>query len=496
MKIMKDIVKFLWVCLVCIPFTACEDFLTEIPLDTYSVEGKYKSQDDFVQAIAGVYSRNQRLYNDHAGWFSRVVLRSDDSRTGGDYTYGFTEFTENSVDVSFLNTGWKELYKIISFSNTILDKIDAGNFTDAKLKEYIKGEAYMFRGYAYWTLGWQFGGVPLYDKPVTTEEVMQIKRSTQAETFDFAIADYKRAIDLLPEAWTGNNIGRVTKYAAGGMLGRLYMFRGEFSQAKLYLDAVIQSGKYAKAVNYRDCFSDDHDNDPERVWSVQFMGGQSDEGQSYSSSMLPQGVTNPNLYMPCAGYNTAVRVSENMLAAYETGDSRKDITTVTDLIISGLVDTVSYWCIKYTYDIAYTPKVQGDWANDVNILRYTDVEMMYAEALNEEGYNPGGDAFRIVNEVRARAGLAPLNPALVSDKDKFREAIKQERRVEFCWEGLRWLDLVRWGDAVRVMNEHFLHPDEGGGRNHMEPHQTIFAIPFDQLSRYNDTSVMWQNPGY
>ena len=121
---------------------------------------------------------------------------------------------------------------------------------------------------------------------------------------------------------------------------------------------------------------------------------------------------------------------------------------------------------------------------------------MYAEALNEEGYSPNGDAFRIINEVRARAGLTPLDPAIVNDKEKFREAVKRERRVEFCWEGLRWLDLVRWGDAVNVMNEHFLHPDEGGGRYHMEPHQVLFQIPFDQLSRYNNPDILWQNPGY
>jgi hypothetical protein len=493
---MKNIVKYIGCYLLSLFFTGCDDFLTEIPLDAYSVDGKYKTQDDFVQAIAGVYSRNQLLYNDHAGWYSRVVLRSDDSRTGGAYTYGFTEFTENSVDVTFLNSAWKELYKIISFSNIILSRIDDGNFTDANLRNHIKGEAYMFRGYAYWTLGWQFGGVPLYDKPVTTEEVLQIKRSTQAETFDFAIEDYKRAIELLPEAWTGSHIGRVTKYAAEGMLARLYMFRSEFSQAKPYLADIMASGRYAKEANYMHCFSDDHDNGVERVWSVQFMGGQSGEGQSHSSSMLPQGVSNPNPYMPFAGYASAVRVSENMVVAYEPGDLRKEISIATGLTIDGLLDVVSYWCIKYAYDIAYAPKVQGDWANDINILRYTDVEMMYAEVLNEEGYNSNGDAFRIINEVRARAGLAPIDPAIVSDREKFREALKRERQVEFCWEGLRWLDLIRWGDVVDVMNEHFMHPDEGNGRYHMESHQILFQIPFDQLSRYNNTDILWQNPGY
>ena len=482
--------KYICLSMVCMLLSTCDDFLTEIPLDAYSVDGKYKTQDDFVQAIAGVYSRNQQLYGPTNAWLLQVIPYADDSRDAGAYMV--------TVNPPYLNEGWKTLYKIIAFSNQILEKIDGGTFTDTQLKEHIRGEAYLFRGYAYWTLGWQFGGVPLFDKPVTTEEVKGIKRSTQNETFDFAIADYKRAIELLPEAWTGSHIGRVTKYAAAGMLGRLYMFRGDFANAKTYLAQVIQSGKYKKAVNYRDCFSDDYDNDPhaDRVWAAQFMGGQSGEGQAFSTMALPGGTIVPNPYMPFGGASGARRVSQNMRDAYEPGDLRKDITMATGIIISNSLDTSSYWCIKYTWDIAYTPKVLDDWANDINILRYTDVEMMYAEALNEEGYSPNGDAFRIINEVRARAGLEPLDPAVVNDKDKFREAIKRERRVEFCWEGLRWLDLVRWGDAVNVMNEHLLHPDEGAGRYHVEPYQTLFQIPFDQLTRYNNPDILWQNPGY
>lgn len=495
---MNKIVKYVWILLACITFTSCEDFLTEIPLSTYSVDGKYKNQTDFVQAIAGVYNRNQNLYNDHSGWFSRVNLRSDDSRTGGDYTYGFTQFTENNVDVSFLNNGWNTLFQIVSFSNMILDRIDNGVFTDADMQNYIRGEALFFRAYAYWTLCWQFGGMPLYEKEMSIEEIREIKRSTEDETLDFVIADYKRAYDLLPEAWTGANLGRVTKYSAAGMLGRAFLYRRQFSEAKPYLAAVINSGKYKKDANYIDCFSDKDENSPERVFKVEFMGLQ--RASSYPTSAIGQGLPTANPYMPFSGYNTATRMAQDLIDAYEPGDKRKEVTAVTNVEFSTGLDTVSWWCIKYIHYENYKPTGGGDWATDMTILRYTDVEMMYAEVLNEEGYNANGDAFRIINEVRARAELPPLDPAVVNDQAKFRNAIKQERRIEFAWENLRWIDLKRWGDVVDVMNAHFQHPDEpkqGGDVPYsMKPHQVLFQIPRTQLDRYNDVSVMWQNPGY
>ena len=497
---MKKIIQYLWMALVFIPFMSCEDFLTEIPLDTYSTDSKYKNQTDFTQAITGVYSTNMKLYNADDGWFSRVNLRADDNLTGGSQSYEISTFRENNLETTFLNNGWKVLFQIITFSNIILDKIDAGEFQDASMRNYIKGEAYFFRAYAYWMLGWQWGGMPLYDRELPIEEIRKIPRSTQAETFDFAIADYKRAYDLLPEEWTGVNSGRVSKYAAAGMLGRLYLFRGNFTDAKPYLAAVVNSGKHRKDAEYVDCFSDKDENSPERVFRVCFSGGLSQGmNSSYPSSAMYR-LPDINPYMPFTGRGAAQPMSPNLLAAYEPGDTRKDVTAVTNVEHESGVDTVYWWCIKYIHYVNYTPLTYVDWGTDFNILRYTDVEMMYAETLNEEGYVANGDAFRIINEVRARGSLPPLDPAVVNNQDKFREAIKQERRIEFAWEGLRWIDLIRWGDVVRVINENFQHPDEPKDGNNqpyrMEPHQILFQIPKDQLDRYSDPNIMWQNPGY
>lgn len=489
--------KFCYIiCLVgLISLWGCDDFLTKLPESSYSEAGAYQNQADFEYAIAGVYAAQQDLYQSNSCWFRLMIARSDDTRSGATYTYGIDTFSD-SDNISDMANAWAIFYRMITRCNIILDKIEAIHFDDNNLKSYIKGEAYALRAWAYYTLGWMFGGVPLLEHQLSMEDVMTIPRSTQEETFEFAANDFKNAISLLPTSWKGTNVGRVTKYAASGILARMYMFQSKFSEAKPYLKEIIDSKLYAMEENYKDCFTDSHDNGKERVWEVQFTGNMSGEGQRFSTGMLPEGYKD-GVLIPFSGYSSAMTVSLAMVDAYEEGDLRKDISIVSNIMVNGVLESKYHYILKYCHYDAYTPQDQGDWANNLPILRYTDVKMMYAECLNEEGYIADGEAFSILNEVRERAGLLPLTPELVPNQQAYREAMIKERRVEFAFEGLRWIDLVRWGIAQKVINKHLLAEDEGEGRYQMDgEYREIFAIPNDEIIRYNNVNVMWQNPGY
>ncbi len=472
----------------------CKKFLDVLPESEYSVSGAYKTENDFQQAVAGLYAQQQGLYQSNACYFRAMICRGDEVQVGNGYLDGLDEFIDNENNPS-LTGAWNSYWRMIYLSNMILARIDGGSFNDPELQQHIKGEAYLFRAYAYWNLAWQFGGMPLIDQPLGVEETKRIARSSQEETLDMASADYAQAAALLPEAWGAGARGRVTRYAAEGMLARLHLFRGELSQAKPLLEDIIGSNKYAMEDNYIDCFTDSHDNGPERVWEVQFTGGLTGEGQTFSTGLLPEGFDDPSI-MPFSGFSTAMKVSDELYYTYEDGDLRKEVSIRKGWNNRGVEDTVSAFILKFSHYDAYTPKTQQDWANNLPVLRYTDVLMMYAEVLNEEGYAAGGQAFDILNAVRGRAGLPALTPADLPDQGSFREALRRERRHEFAFEGLRWRDLIRWGIAESVMNEFFQGPKEGSGRYSMQPHQKIFAIPFEALSRYNDETVMWQNPGY
>ncbi len=483
-----------------ITLVSCDDFLTVLPDSSYSEAGGYQSQTDFEQAIAGVYAKHQSSYRtDTESPLYILMLRSDETNVITPQSYpGYIGGIERFIDDA--NNDRHALiylahYRIINLCNVILDKIDAVTFTDEATKKYIKGEALAFRAYAYWMLGWQFGGVPLIRKVTTVAETKTIARSSQAETFASAAEDFTAAIALLPSVkWTGKNLGRITKYSAMGMQARMYMFTKEFAKAKPLLEGIISSGLYSMEADYKNCFSESKENGVERLWEVQFMGGQLGEGQQFTTALLPGSSISP--ISPFGGASSVPVISTNMISAYETGDLRKNMSTITGITWSNAVDNTNYFIRKFHYADVYTPKVAGDWGVNLPILRFTDVKLMYAEVLNEEAYSATGEAFNSINQVRVRANLAPLNSTTTLDKAAFRNAIIKERRVEFAFEGLRWMDIIRWGIAMDVMNAKLSNPVQDGGKYSMKTHQTLFPIPFSELNRYQDDKVMWQNPGY
>ena len=483
-----------------ITFAGCNDFLTVLPDSSYSVAGGYQTQTDFEQAIAGVYAAHQSMYQSNVnGTIYTFFMRSDEAdlitpQSPPGYIGGIERFIDDANNGTHAGN-YSSYYKIINRCNVIIDLIDAVKFTDENTKKYIKGEALTFRAYCYWMLGWQFGGVPLIKKVTSVEETKTIARSTQLETFAFAASDFTTAATLLPTVkWTGKNMGRLTKYAAEGIQARMYMFQKDFAKATPLLTDIINSGLYSMEADYKNCFTESKENGVERLFEVQFMGGQLGEGQQFTTGLLPEAQTSS--IQPFSGFSSVPTVYSDMVSAYEPGDLRKDISCTTGIKWAGSVDNKTYFVRKFHWADVNVPKVQNDWGVNLPVLRFTDVKMMYAEALNEAGYSSTGEALNILNAVRSRAGLAPLVAASVPDQASFRNAIIKERRVEFAFEGLRWTDLIRWGLAMNVMNKKLSNPAQDGGTFKMKDTQILFPIPFDELNRYQDIKVLWQNPGY
>ncbi|MEI6277553.1 MAG: RagB/SusD family nutrient uptake outer membrane protein, partial [Prolixibacteraceae bacterium] len=426
-----------------ISFIGCKDFLTVIPESSYSVEGGYQSQSDFEQAIAGVYAAQQTMFQGNVNiTMYMYLLRADETnviipQNSSGYLGGIERFIDDANNATHAGT-YSSYYRIIERSNEILDKIDAATFTDENIRKYIKGEALAFRAYSYWMLGWQFGGVPLIKKVTSVEETKTIARSTQKETFTSAAEDFTNAIALLPSVkWTGKSNGRLTKYSAMGIQARMYLFQKDYAKAKPLLSEIISSGLFSMEADYKNCFTESKENGVERLWEVQFMGGQLGEGQQFTTGLLPEGQISS--IQPFSGGTSVPTISADMLGAYEAGDLRKDVSCINNIKWNGVVDPKTYFVRKFHWADVNTPKVTNDWGVNLPILRFTDVKLMYAEALNEAGYSASGEAMTILNEVRSRAGLTSLTSAQVPDQGSFRNAIIKERRVEFAFEGLRWM---------------------------------------------------------
>ena len=473
---------------------SCSDYLDLSPISTYNAGSFYQTEKDFEIAINGAYAPLRSL---HSGDIINLLeCRSDNIQDDpiNSYDHNRVHRFQDTESTPLLSNVWNNFWILISRCNLILDNIDNASFQDENRKSYIKGEAYFLRGYAYFYLGFIYGGVPLIDGVKKVDEIKVTPRSTQEETLNFAAQDFSTAASLLPSEWSAKDLGRATKYAAQGMNARLLLFQNKHALAKPLLEEIINSSKYYLAEEYSHCFIDRYDNSPEHVFQVQFMSGDIGQGNSWVAKAVHEFVYDS--LFPWGGVSGANLVSPTLYNAYENGDLRskfnlrKGYTT-----LQGVVDTVSVFYIKYAQGTKPTSK--SDYALNMPVLRYTDIKMMYAEVLNEQSYIPDGEAFSILNEVRNRANIAPLTSVMIPSKEAFREAIFQERRLEFAGEYLRWYDLVRSGKAMEVMNNHFKRTDEGGGGKYkMEEYQLIFPIPQRELDVNSDSDYMWQNPGY
>nr|WP_308199400.1 RagB/SusD family nutrient uptake outer membrane protein [Chitinophaga sedimenti] len=163
-----------------------------------------------------------------------------------------------------------------------------------------------------------------------------------------------------------------------------------------------------------------------------------------------------------------------MVNAYEPGDLRKAATVATSYVNAG-GNTIPGNFVKKYFDV---PALANDNANNIPIIRYADVILMYAECLNEAAYVADGPAFDYLNDVRFRAGLGDLKAAQVPDQASFRLAMERERRVEFAFENLRWYDLVRTDRAITVINS---KATQINLVNPVTPQNLVFPIPQSQV---------------
>lgn len=489
MKEKNILIKILFV-IALVVFNSCDDdYLNLAPISTYSVDGFYKNKKDFEMAINGAYAPLRDLYNVWLVFTMRSL--SDERTTEGSNSYSHHLINHFQIDPNseHIRDQWRLLYTIVARCNLIIDRIDKIDYSDETRRSNIKGEAYFLRGFAYFHLGWLHGGVPLIDREMTVEEVKKIDRSTQTETFDFAAQDLITAATLLPEIWPSKELGKATKFSAQGLLARLYLLQNKFSIAKPLLQSIINSQRYQLADSYSHCFSDKYDNSPEHVFQVQYTSGLVGQGNSFPYKNAPENISRQDPFFPWGGHWDVVYASETLYNAYEDGDVRRDFNLQKGFFTLDGSYNEGILFIKYNHGTHGVSS--GEYPINMPVLRYTDVKLMYAEVLNEENYNPDGDAFSILNEIRDRAGLGPITSADAPTQDAFREAMLNERRLEFAYEFLRWFDLYRTGKAMSVMNA---RPD--AAQYPMKEYQYILPIPQHEMNVNIDRQIMWQNPGY
>lgn len=457
--------------------TGCEDRLNIAKHgDVGSQETYYQTDDEAESAAAALYLS---VRSQHYNWFFVKNLLSDDMYTGGG-SRGDNGEMERLNEMTFgsdhgmITSLYSGLYTIVYNANLIIDKVAL----DTEVKRRAIAEAKFFRAFSYFELVTLWGSVPKVDHLLTTDEYR--KGNTPVEELwafiesdlNAAVGDPDGASDLPSKENIDDDVTtiRVTKEAAMAYLGKAYLFQGKYSEAANILDKVIASGKYGlyqgdygdlahvKANNCRESILEAQmRNDPEQMWN-QFTQLYCMLG--WRSSMLNFDQSASAFSQGCYGFGNPTKSLYDAFVAEETADGyrlNQTIITYKQLESLGIslrdgnimVGNEGYFSWKYRTlkeDCMYdNPGLQFYQYINLRFMRYAEVLLMAAEAHVQAG--SGQDkALNYINEIRQRAQLAPLSNVTLDD-------IKTEKRLELCMEGVRYQDLIRWGDAETVLKE-------------------------------------------
>jgi len=353
-----------------------------------------------------------------------------------------------AMEDQFFGPFYTALYKSILSANNVIE--NSKNPTEV-------GQAKFLRALSYFKLVRVFGDVTvnLSAAPSTTDGSILVRQPAATVYSNVIIPDLQDAIAVLDVKIVD---GRASKYAAQGLLGKVYVQLGDFSSAEPHLAAVV-NGAAAAGIhlqsNYADIFGVENDLNPEIIFATQISSSVIDE-YGFSEFWSWYGGLDTKSLQP---------LDPDLIAAFDAspGDLRRAVNIDTDKMASP--------------KFPQTGGPDHDWIE----LRLADVILLYAETLNETGASPQ-TVLALLDPIRTRAGLDPLDPALLNSQALVRKAIQDERRLELAFEGQRWFDLVRTG----MVNE------EMGVT--VDPRYHLFPIPISEVLA--SFGVITQNDGY
>jgi hypothetical protein len=479
---MKKIIAILIIAPLMLLSACKKSFIERSPISTVSTDVLYKTDKDFKDALVGIYGgyqaeyQNMWLYGD---------MRGDDSwdELVKGTAAAMDNFTINNDD-GVINGTWRNYYNIINRANMLLFKIEEADPAIVTNRNIYISEAKFLRALAYFNLVRIFGDVPVVTTPISIEEAYKSARIPVSQVYENVIVkDLVEAEDVLPAKYSGADLGRATNGAVKALLGKVFLTIKDFVKAEAKLQELTTMG-YALLPKYTDLFDytkDEHHS--EYIFDIEYEQGMG-EGNCFTTNFTPKNPPLASYYGVTGGQNGFNNPPRSLFAIFPDGDLRKDITAADGFTDAGgefhkLIPSsndVQTFTKKYMVQLLASCDGRANW----KVIRYADVLLMYAEALNENGKTI--EALTEMNKVRVRAGVAEYQDLTQSET---REAIYLERRLELAFEGHRWFDLVRTGRALEVMAPFG-----------MKDYMTVFPLPLSQIQLINDPSILPQNPGY
>ncbi len=493
----KNIVQTLLMLLIFFSITGCKKFITKDIVGQYPESQFYTTQAQALLAINAAYqplgfttANNNRL------WVFGDVASNDAAKGGnpGDQAdiEFIDQFTINSTNGN-LASMWALLYDGIARCNIVLSKVP-GITMDKNMQTRILGEAKFLRAWYYFELINIFGDVPLVLQPLAPDQ-LQIAQSPVQLIFETVIeTDLTNAAASLPATYSGADVGRVTAGAATALLAKAYLFESKWDKAATEAGKIVNGKLYNLMPLYSQNFTAKFKNNKESIFEVQHLTGQDPKlGNELNQYFAPQ--VDGGYYFNAPTQNF---VDEFEKTGAGVTDPRLDYTVGRDsmpwfnnrIFDKAWSQSTGYLTRKHQQSLAEVPN-KSDGNTNYTAIRYADVLLWYAEALNESGHS--AEALAPLNTVRKRAREsylydtaqvgypnipADLLPDITSTNQvDLRKAIQHERRVELGFEFHRYFDIIRWGkeyatQALRDkpnfnydLNKHFPIPQIERDRN-------------------------------
>jgi hypothetical protein len=446
--------------------TGCgKDYLDLTPRNAASTDTFYQNQTDAIQATNSVYAQLQQagMFN-HSLW--GMDMMSDNSFVGGGGAGDGIEFQQlDNFTIPSSNPvitdHFQRAYLGIGAANQVLLHVPDISM-DAAIKNRCLGEAEFLRALYYFYLVRAYGDVPLVLTPAkTAAEAASVTRTPAAAVYTQIVADLTDAIAKLPSTYTGNDLGRATKWSAAALLAKVYLTRGtpaDLANAAIQARAVIAGSGKSLWPNYADNFKVETENGQESLFEVQFKSGLNQytldgPGSAINEFWGARFFGSPYV-VPSGGYGFNIPEKE-FVDGYEAGDLRKGVTVFVpgDKYPDGQVQPASLEGDPNGYNVRkfYAGNLSTIWDSPLNVpvLRLAEVYLILAEAVG-----PTTEGLEAINKVRRRAFGLPIDTPSAKDLTaataNFSAAVLRERRYELAFEMDRWYDLKRTGELFRL----------------------------------------------
>ena len=494
MKVMKKITAILSMSACLLAFTSCEDWLnmpSESKADSSTV---FESLDRAEMAVVGAYNS---LNTQELGY--QLLMGTDEcvsTESNSKYNVSNYDYTNTS---SMLNSTYTSMYKAIEYANVCIKNLPAMSVSEGEQTKLngLLGEAFAIRAYAYWCIVRFYGDVPYTDVPTSDLTTYSSSRVSRDIIYDNCVADLQRAVELLPWYDEGylKTPERISKNAAYGILARVALYAAGYSLRwdlntvpydkatvkiaqrddterirELYqiaadaCKAVIVHGKNGLLDDYDQIFRDlgNQTYNEETIFEFGSYGPNGTNVRTgYTNGIPTSGQDNSTGGMGKGG--GAMIAMPTFYFEFDKDDQRRDVSICNyglKLSSNGneyQMNTFAGMGVgKYRINWK-SEKGTKDDRRDINwpLLRYADVLLMYAEALNELNNGATVEAVNAVKQVRMRAFRNEEDKigTIPTSYEDFRNYIIKERKLELSNEGLRKSDLARWGILVDYLTE-------------------------------------------